>query len=124
MPIYCFKCPACGQTRQISLSMSRRGELQLCENDGFAMNRDIRAEAAGFNHKAGNWPMESDAAGVAVDQVDQAAREMARQGCPTDFNPDTGAAIFTGPAHRKKACEIIGLHDRNAGYSDPTPADK
>lgn len=99
--------------------MSRAGEVELCDNDAFVLNRDYQAEQ-GVRHCAGNWPMESDAAGVGVSQVTEAMAHSRSIGVPTDFNPKTGAAIFTSARHRKKYCEARGLRDRNAGYSDPS----
>lgn len=80
--------------------------------------RDIRAEHSGFQNTAGNWPMKSDAAGVASHQVKEAYEHSVKNGVPTQFTSD-GRAIFTSRAHRKKYCQLIGLHDRNGGYSDP-----
>ena len=64
--------------------------------------------------------MESDAAGVDVTQVNEAMAHSRSIGVPTDFNKETGAAIFTSKKHRKQYCEAIGLYDRNGGYSDPS----
>jgi hypothetical protein len=65
--------------------------------------------------------MESDAAGVGVEQVAQCSEYVRQRGVPTDFNPKTGNPIFTSQNHRKRFCEVTNLYDRNAGYGDPTP---
>ncbi len=96
---------------------------ELCAVDGFVMGRDFHAEHAS-KHTCGNWPMESDAAGVGESQVDEAMKHATDNGVPTEFNRDTGAAIFTSQKHRKKYCELIGMYDRNASYGDPEPKNK
>lgn len=64
------------------------------------------------------WPILSDAAGVAPDQVGEAMAHSRLHGVPTEFTPD-GRVIFRGPLHRKEYCELIGLFDRNGSYGDP-----
>jgi len=118
MPAYCFKCE-CGQRTEAFRSVANRNRAPKCRACRKTMARDLRSEHGGFRNTPGNWPMESDAAGVDVSQVDEAARKMAAAGVPTEFNRDTGAAIFTSRSHRKAACRAMGLYDRNAGYSDP-----
>jgi len=80
--------------------------------------RDIRAEHIDTRHTPGNWPMKSDAAGVGPDQITEAYEHSVKAGLPTEFTLD-GRAIFTSRKHRRDYCRIIGLHDRNGGYSDP-----
>ena len=63
--------------------------------------------------------MESDAAGVQPNQVEQAQKRVAELGVPTEYNPQTGNPIFTSRKHRKEFCEAVGLFDRNGGYGDP-----
>lgn len=69
----------------------------------------------------GNWPMKSDAMGVHPDQIPEVEAHSRRVGVPTRFDKDTGQAILTSPDHRRRYAKAIGLIDRNAGYSDPTP---
>lgn len=120
MPIYIYKCPACGATKEIAKPMSESDSPELCDEDGFVMNRDLHAEQCGTKDTPGNWPQHSDAAGVAESQIVEASREMARAGCPTEFDSQ-GRAVFRDRAHRKKALRAIGMFDRNAGFSDPEP---
>ena len=82
------------------------------------MQRDFQAEHKGTRHAPGNWPMESDAAGVAASQVKEATEHANSIGIPTNFTEE-GSAIFTSAQHRKDYCRAIGMHDRNGGYGDP-----
>lgn len=66
------------------------------------------------------WPLKSDAAGVSVDEVDAAQKESARRGVPTEFDRNTGQAIFRSRGHRKEFCKAYGLIDRDGGYGDHT----
>jgi hypothetical protein len=116
--IYCFKCEKCSSTKEVVLSVSERDTAVLCDCDGQKMIRDYQAEFAG-KHTAGTWPMESDAAGVNPEQAKEAHAHSLKIGIPTQFNSETGAAIFTSRKHRKDYCQAIGLYDRNGGYGDP-----
>jgi len=121
--IYCYKCPACKKKKEVIKPASRYKEPELCDVCSFVMNRDFRAEHGGHTDTPGNWPLLSDACGVAHDQVKEAHEESVKAGVPTDFTED-GRAILTSPLHRKKYCEAMGMYDRNAGYSDPMPSKK
>lgn len=85
---------------------------------GEAMRRDYISERRGVISTPGNWPMCSDAAGVAESQAKEAMEHAASIGIPTEFNSQ-GQAVFVSASHRKRYCEAIGLFDRNGGYSDP-----
>lgn len=65
------------------------------------------------------WPMKSDAFGVHPDQVREAYAESVKAGVPTEFDPQTGQAIFRDRYHRKRAVEAMGMYDLDGGYSDP-----
>lgn len=65
------------------------------------------------------YPMKSDAAGINPDQIDEARDYDAKIGVPTDYDQETGQAIYESAGHRKRHCEAHGLFDRNGGYSDP-----
>src|SRR3989339_1012131 len=67
---------------------------------GKVFKRNIRAEHVNVKHTPGNWPFESDAAGVHPDQIKEAFEHSVRIGIPTQFTSD-GRAIFTGKKHRK-----------------------
>lgn len=64
------------------------------------------------------WPLESDAAGVHPDQVNEAMVHAVSQGVPTEFNPKTGNPIFRSRRHRNDFLKAHGLRDNNAGYGD------
>jgi len=92
-----------------------------CFKCGKPMRRDLIAEHGGTKDTPGTWPMESDAAGVNPVQIPKARAYARKMGVPTEFNPKTGAAIFTSRDHRKRHCEATGLYDRNGGYGDAAP---
>jgi hypothetical protein len=87
--------------------------------NGFA-GRCIVAEHKDIRQCAGNWPMVSDAAGVSPSQIKEAYEASVKAGVPTQFNAE-GQAIFHSPRHRREYLRSIGMFDRNAGFSDPTP---
>ena len=118
--IYCYRCNACGYTAEIIKSMSECDSTELCPKDGFVLVRDFISEHP-RGHKCGNWPMESDAMGVAASQAVEATEHAASIGIPTEFNKETGSAKFTSAHHRKRYCKAMGFHDRNGSYGDPTP---
>lgn len=117
MPTYCFSCEHCGKKFTRVVSMRKYKARPKCEC-GFRANRDFVTEHSGTAHHPGNWPLYSDAAGVAHDQVGEAYEKSVKDGVPTQFTKD-GRAILTSADHRRRYCESVGLFDRNGGYSDP-----
>jgi hypothetical protein len=63
--------------------------------------------------------MESDVCGVGVDQIAEAISLDAELGVHADYNPRTGAVIWTSPEHRRNWCRAHGFYDKNGGYRDP-----
>lgn len=115
MPRYCFSDED-GNT--ICRSYPMDSIPKKVKLGGKVFLRDIRQEHCSVKNTAGNWPMKSDAAGVASHQSKEAYEHSVRIGIPTEFTSD-GRAIFTSRKHRKDYCRAIGLHDRNGGYGDP-----
>lgn len=115
MPIYCFVCKKCGNYTEQQRSMADSSRPQVCDC-GEEMSRSYDTERP--QHRPGNWPMCSDAAGVNPDQRLDAMKHAQSIGIPTEFNAK-GQAVFTSASHRKRYCEAIGMYDRNGGYSDP-----
>ena len=68
--------------------------------------------------RSANWPLESDALGVHPSQRKEAYEESVSVGVPTYYN-ERGQAVLESPAHRKRLCRALGIHDRNGGYGDP-----
>ena len=119
MATYCFIC-SCGNRKEVKRPMSESDLPILCEKDGFVMDRDFCSEL-GRQYHGDIWPMASYAAGVHPKQIPEMVAIDRKNGVPTDYTED-GDPVFRGPRHRKKYCEVHGLFDRNAGYSDPVPA--
>ena len=120
MPIYCYKCPSCGDTKEVQKPMAKCDSLELCDVDGFAMKRSVQAEHGKTRHNPGNWPMTSYAAGVAVNEVPYYTKFDRENGVPTSYDSE-GDPVFTDRKHRKKYCQLHKVFDRNAGDGDPTP---
>jgi len=123
MPVYCYKCPVCGKTAEVNKPMSECGSPELCPQDSFVMNRDLQAEHGGRRHCAGTWPMASYAAGISPDEIAEFRKLDRANGVPTEYTPD-GDPVFTSARHRREYCQAHGLYDRNAGFSDPVPANR
>jgi len=102
--------------------MSEYKRPELCDIDGFVMQRDYQAEMGG-RHRCDTWPMASYAAGIAPEEIPESRKFDREHNVPTDYTPD-GDPVFTSAKHRRKYCEAHGLYDRSAGYSDPVPANR
>lgn len=118
--IYCHICDNCGARIEKHLPMSASDVKFVCDC-GTMMRRDLIAEHGKTKDTPSNWPQESDAAGVNPEQIPEARAYARERGVPTEYNPETGAAIFTGRNHRKEFCRISGLYDRSGGYGDQSP---
>ena len=118
MPVYCFTTDD-----EPKVTIERIFKMDKCPgwvltDDGRPALRNLSAETKGGTRIPANWPMHSDAAGVAESQVKEAEAHSQSIGVPTHFTPD-GRATFTDAKHRKTYCEKVGLYDRNGGYEDP-----
>lgn len=121
MPTYCYKCEFCLRAKDAFRTVAGRTRRPQCKC-GKRMVRDFAAEMGSVSvTPPGNWPMESTAMGCNPSEVARMEAHSCEAGVPTHFNKETGDAILTDSAHRRKYAQVCGLHDRNAGYSDPTP---
>ena len=98
MPVYCYKCASCTDTKEVDKPMSQSETQEFCDTCNTFMLRDLVAEHGGTGLACDTWPMTSDAAGVSGRQVKEATEEARKAGVPTEFTPD-GRVIFTGPQH-------------------------
>lgn len=119
--IYCYHCLNCGYQESRSMPASEYQARFNCPECGRVMERDHVSEGIGFRNTPGNWPMESDAAGVHPDQAKELSDYAASKGVPTEVNAETGNPIFHSREHRKKFCQATNMYDRNAGIGDATP---
>ena len=117
MPIYCFICDECESTKEFQRTIAKRNDLVKC-GCGQDMRRDLQAEHGGHRASPGTYPMESDALGVHPDQIAEQQKFDAAHGVAADFTKE-GAVVFRDKKHRREYCRVQGVHDRNAGYSDP-----
>lgn len=116
MPLYAYECSAAHVTRGFYASDSIPKTVR-CE----ACKRRARRIFACMVAPAGNFPMTSSAAGVAVSQIEEATQLSREPGMvPVEFDKE-GDAIFMSRKHRKDYCESVGLHDKDGGIGDPMP---
>lgn len=118
--IYCFECTKCGNTTEVVRDADSRNNPVRCGSCKAHMERSLTREHGGFSNTPGNWPMESDAAGVHESQIADAEEHSRKVGIPTHFTLD-GKAVFESRSHRRRYLRKIGLFDRSGGYSDPMP---
>jgi hypothetical protein len=124
MPTYCYVTDD-GRHHQVFMTASemasresKDGSIKL--DDGRIAKRDFSTEWGG-RRKCETWPKECDASGVLPEQIKEAQADFASAGLHCDFNAETGAAVYTSAEHRRECLRHVGLFDRDAGYSDPTP---
>jgi hypothetical protein len=67
------------------------------------------------------YPMVSYSCGVHPAQVREHTEHLRAMGCGFVEHTKNGDVVFNDKAQRKKVCEALGMFDRNAGPSDPTP---
>lgn len=117
MPTYCFtNCKGETIERFYEVNDVRPEKIRVGR---MIYRRDMAAELGQRRPgRCANWPMKSDALGVAEDQIEEATAEARRCGVPTEFTKD-GRAILTSAKHRKQYAELYGMYDRNGGYGDP-----
>lgn len=120
MPAYCFKCESCGNSESITRTMDKSDMPLACSKCGKGMTRDYPAEAPGRRARCDTYPFASDALGGHPDDRAALTQEAIAFGVPTEIN-SAGNPIMRSASHRKKYCNALKIHDRNAGYSDPTP---
>lgn len=121
MPIYVYKDRKTGERVELYLTCAEKDKREKCgviTDGGRVLVRDIVGELGGFRCTAGNWPMRSDAAGVHPSQCAHAHEESIALGVPTQFDKETGQAIFESRSHRKAFLAAKGMYDRNGGYGD------
>ena len=92
------------------------GSIEL---EGNLWQRDIASEINSSGQgSCGIWPMKSDAAGVHPSQANEFRKDSMQKGVPTEFDQDTGQAVFTSRSHRARYLKAYGMHDKSGGYSD------
>lgn len=62
------------------------------------------------------WPKRSQAAGVAVGQIEEQQKYDREHGLNTTYDKRTGDAIFTSMEHQRKHLRHHGLIDRDSFY--------
>lgn len=90
-------------------------EVTKEEFDAAFPAKDI-SEGPAFTQATG-WPLESAAAGVHPDQVQEAMQEAAKRGVPTEYTKK-GRAIMRDRAHRRAFNKSHGFRDNDGSYGD------
>ena len=123
MPYYDYKNTTTGERTSIFMTISemeRRSKADMSiVLEGVKWERDLASEHCG-NGSTGCavWPMKSDAAGVHPGQVNEFRSDSMKKGVPTDFDTETGQAIFKSRSHRANYLKAYGMHDKSGGYGD------
>lgn len=121
MPIYVYKDRDTGEPVELFLTFAEKSIREVngvIKDKGRSLVRDFCGEHAGFRTTGGNWPMRSDAAGVHPSQCGKAYEQSVAMGVPTQFDKETGQAIFENRSQRKAFLAAKGMYDRNGGYGD------
>lgn len=124
MPTYCYRLKKTGELIEVHMTVRELAERQRPDGSirlrSGEAQRDYAAERVAAPPDQ-NWPMKCEASGVNPSQVKQANKTAEREGLSVRFDTD-GCAVYNSPAHRRKALRERGFYDKNAGFSDPTPA--
>ena len=118
MPLYSYSCEGCG-TFEVQMGMrEEHPDTAECPGCGGAAVRDIGADQRGRRKLGDIWPMVSDGAAIAPEQIAEYEAFDRMHGVATQYTPD-GQPVLTGRKHRKAYCEQHGIFDRDGGYGDP-----
>lgn len=124
MPVYEFQKDSDSEVVELFLSFS---EYDRRVKDGVIKLDDGQTARIFWNAKSGIstvpscYPMVSTAAGVHPAQVREQQAALKAAGVRTTHYTKDGDPIFEDKHHRREALSAMGLYDRNAGFSDPTP---
>jgi hypothetical protein len=119
MPQYTFICPKCKKSEVVVRSMKDDSAV-FCKADKTEMRRDFR-DIFGKQRRCNTYPFASYAMGVSLGEVAGMVALDKKLGVPTEYNGE-GDPVMRSPSHRKAYVEAHGFFDRNAGFSDPVPA--
>ena len=123
MPYYIYKNPTTGEKTSIFMTIKEMenasnadGSIEL---EGNLWQRDLAAEINSTQiGSCAVWPLKSDAAGVHPSQANEFRKDSMQRGVPTEFDKETGQAVFTSRKHRAQYLKAYGMHDKSGGYGD------
>ena len=116
MPTYQYCCHSCGINFERVLPIAKCKKRVGCPKCRRPGTRVYAGQSPYCVNQHGKlWPMKSDGAGVHPSQCELFEKDSAKKGVPTEFDRETGQAIFTSPSHRRRHLRLYGLHD-NCGY--------
>lgn len=113
MPIYCFRSKKTGQIVEMTFKIGS-APPRIWDPEHGTCERDIEAEHKSVAPCHPKWPIKSDAAGCHTRQIPGFEHTLEKLGVPTKYDPQTGQAIFTDRAHRKKFLKATGMHDKTS----------
>lgn len=114
MPRFNFTCGKCGTKSK------HEGGLEKCPACGHQLPKRDWAEGAPASIPSSRLRVESDSMSVHPEQIEEAIADAHRRGVRIDFDPD-GTARFQSRHQRNKYLKAYHFHDKDAGFSDPTP---
>ena len=115
MPIYCYRCDACGHVTELFRHAADRPapRQRACPRCRAAAGRDYQAEC-GHSPRAEMGEIRSVAAGVMPDQAAAAEKQLTDRGIDgVRFDRRTGDAIFANRRAKLRAIAAMGLHDKD-----------
>ena len=78
--------------------------------------RDLQAEQSGMRGGLGCWPMCSNAIRYLPSRKQEYEQLMASHGVTATLN-ERGQAVIESNQHRNEIMKVLGVHDKDAGYS-------
>lgn len=129
MAVYEFRIEDTGEVVEVFMAFDEYGQRvkddMITLDDGQTAKR-VWSAAVSKNHRSiatcpGNYPQISYASGVHPSQIKEQQAALKAAGVRTTHYTKEGDPIFEDKNHRREALTAMGLFDRNAGFSDPTP---
>lgn len=121
MPIYEFKTDD-GDVVEVFLSFAehdKRVKNDTITLDDGRMGKTFWNANSKISTVPSCYPMVSTSAGVHPGQIKEHMDHLRAAGCGQVNHTKDGDVIFQDKHQRKKVCEVLGLFDRNGGFSDP-----
>ena len=117
MPTYSYRLPS-GQVIDRTMTIASKELAELKDEAGKTYiivdgQKAVRIYEANMK-PASCWPLESQACGVALNQVDEAAKADRDLGVPTRYNRNSGNPIFESMGHRRAWLKAHKMHDNDS----------
>ncbi len=109
--------------------ISSRGKFTYFINDKEVSEKEFKKTCCGtvqgacattMLQSSKSWPKKSDACGVHPRQVEDAYEASVKLGVATEFDRETGQAIFRDNAHQREFLRAHGYRNNDGGYGQIT----